>query len=180
MHQQAGLWLTVIILLGINLGLLWRQLKLTPRFYPTKSYVEAVMEKIWEKQLKKDPPLGTEMEELKDFRGTRVVIVIERCTDCIARTLKEWTEAVKWAGLPSLILVTRETEEQVRKVLKQWQIETEVVSDPGGEIAKNYNAFFTPRVYVLRDGRLVWKQEKRLAYVNPWSLVMEITGVSRR
>lgn len=33
-----------------------------------------------------------------------------------------------------------------------------VVPDADGEWAKRHNAYFTPRIYVLRDGKLWWTQ----------------------
>ena len=142
-----------------NLWMLGRQLGLsvTPR---SKSYLEILMEEIWQERLKGDPPLGTKIEALKDFKGFQVVIVIERCTDCVAGALKGWAEAIKMAGLSRLVLVTDNSKEQAQQVLKRWQIEAKIVTDIKGEIAKKLNAFFTPRAYIIEDGQLIWKQDK--------------------
>jgi len=154
MWRQVGLWLLVIGLLGANLWMLGRQLGLsvTPR---PKSYAEIVMQEIWQERLKGDPPLGTKIEVLKGFKGLRVVIVMERCTDCIVGILERWTEAIKMAKLSGLVLVTGDPREQAQQVLKRWQIEAEIVTDIKGEIAKKLNAFFTPRAYIVEDGQLI-------------------------
>lgn len=68
-------------------------------------------------------------------------------------------EVVKATGLPKMVLVTRDPVKEAKRVLHQWQIEAEIVTDPEGTIAQKLNAFFTPRVYAFEDGRLVWKQE---------------------
>ncbi|MFZ8854187.1 MAG: hypothetical protein ACO2PL_19105 [Armatimonadota bacterium] len=171
MWRQVGLWLLVIGLLGANLWMLGRQLGLsvTPR---PKSYAEIVMQEIWQERLKGDPPLGTKIEASKGFKGLRVVIAMERCTDCIAEVLKEWAEAIRIAGLPSLVLVTGDLKEQAQQVLKRWQIEAEIVTDRKGEIAKKLNAFFTPRAYVFKDAQLIWKQER--LNVTPHGVLVEV------
>lgn len=159
MGRQIWLWLLIIGLIGANLWTIGQQLGLSKVPRP-KSYTEMLMEESWQKRLKEDPPLGTEVKELKGFKGRRLVIVIERCTDCVARTLKEWAEAIREAGLPNLVLVTGDQKEQAQQVLKRWQIDAEIVTDPKGEIAKKLHAFFTPRAYAFEGGRLVWRQER--------------------
>jgi len=127
-----------------------------------KSWLEVVTEELWLERLKSDPPLGIEMASLKAFKGRRVVIVTERCTDCIAGTLKRWAEVVKGARLPKLVLVTGDPKEQAQQVLKRWQIEANIVTDPKGVITQKLNAFFMPRIYVFDEGRLIWKQDKKI------------------
>lgn len=104
--------------------------------------------------------MGTEISELKPFKGKRLVVVIERCTDCIAGALKSWSEVVKRSGLPKMVLVTGDKPEQARQVLDKWGIDVEVVSDLKGEIIKKLNVFFTPRIYVFKNGQLTWKQNR--------------------
>ncbi len=157
--QSALLTGTIVVLLLANLWVLGQQLGLPGAPRP-KPFAEAVMEEIWRERLKNDPPLGAEVTELKGLRGRRLVVVVERCTDCVAQTLKDWAEAAKEAQLPSLILVTGDKIEDAQRVLDRWRIEAELVSDPKGEIAKKLNAFFTPRAYAFEDSRLVWKQEQ--------------------
>lgn len=156
---EGILTVIVVLLLLANLWMLGRNLglSLSPR---PKSFLETVMEETWKKHLKEDPPLGTKVEELKSFKGKRLVIVIERCTDCVAEALKSWSEAVKRAGLPKMVLVTGDRPEQAKQVLDRWKIESDVVTDLKGEIAKKLHAFFTPRAYVFEDGRLIWKQDR--------------------
>ncbi len=157
--QNVLLTGVIVVLLLANLWVLGQQLGLQGGPRP-KPFAEAVMEEIWRERLKNDPPLGTEVTELKGFKGRRLVVVVERCTDCVAQILKDWAEAVKEARLPPLILVTGDKIEDARQVLDRWRIEARLVSDPKGEIAQKLNTLFTPRAYAFEDGRLVWKQEK--------------------
>lgn len=163
MRQEKGRrFLLAVVIIGLLLANLWmlgQQLGFSVAPRP-KSFIETMMEEMWQKKLKDDPPLGIEVTALKGFKGRRLVIIIERCTDCVARTLKGWAETVKAEGLPKMVLVTGDKEEQAKQVLDRWQIEAEVVSDPKGEIAKKLHAFFTPRAYAFEDGRLIWKQER--------------------
>ncbi len=151
----ANLWM-----LGANLGL-----SLAPRY---KSPLERMREEAWKELLQRDPPLGTEVAELKVFKGKRVVIVVDRCTDCGVRALKSWAEAVKGAGLPPRVLVTSERPEQVRQLLDRWQVDAEVLPDPKATIARKLHAFFTPRAYVVEDGRLTDKQDKFKVEPQEW------------
>jgi len=149
----------VVFLIAANLWILGRNLGLS--FSPrSKSFLEKVLEETWQKKLKNDPPLRTEITELKRFKGKRVVIVIERCTDCVAQSLRTWSEVVRRKRLPKLVLVTGDSLEQAKQVLNHWQLDVEIVLDPKGEIAKKLNAFFTPRVYGFEDGQLIWKQDR--------------------
>jgi len=161
MAAERVLMTLVIFLLIANLWMLGRQLGLTisPR-PPSPSYMEALMEEIWQKRLKDDPPLGTEVAPLRNLKGRRVVVVIERCTDCVVGKLKALLEAVKEKGLPKLVVVTGDEFEHAKRVLDSWKIEAEIVADTEGEVAKKLNAFFSPRVYIVEDGRILWKQEK--------------------
>ncbi|MEZ8221113.1 hypothetical protein GG496_001283 [Candidatus Fervidibacteria bacterium JGI MDM2 JNZ-1-D12] len=150
----------IVLLLVANLWMLGRNLGLSFSPQPPKSFLESVLEETWKKYLKGDPPLGTEISELKPFKGKRLVVVIERCTDCIAGALKSWSEVVKRSGLPKMVLVTGDKPEQARQVLDKWGIDVEVVSDLKGEIIKKLNVFFTPRIYVFKNGQLTWKQNR--------------------
>ncbi|MFA0761310.1 MAG: hypothetical protein HZLCBSQH_001416, partial [Candidatus Fervidibacterota bacterium] len=104
----------------------------------------------------------------------RIVIVTERCTDCIAGILKQWAEIVEGTGLPKLVLITGDPKEQALQVLKRWQIEADTVTDSKGEIGQKLRAFFTPRLYVFEGGRLIWKQDK--IRVNPDEVIKEVIG----
>jgi hypothetical protein len=76
----------------------------------------------------------------------------------VIRSLKVWEEITKAAGLPPMILVTKDPIEEVKKVLHQMEIKAEIISDPKGRLSQRLNAFFLPRVYAFENGRLVWKQ----------------------
>ncbi|MDW8028186.1 MAG: redoxin domain-containing protein [Armatimonadota bacterium] len=161
----------IVFLLIANFWMLGRNLGLSFSPQP-KSFLEAVMEETWKKHLKEDPPLGTEISELKPFKGKRVVIVIERCTDCVAQSLRAWSEAIKREGLPKLVLVTGDSEEQAKQVIEKWKIDAEIVSDKKGKIAKKLHAFFTPRAYAFENGRLIWKQEE--LGLKPLEMIREV------
>jgi hypothetical protein len=151
--------ITLVSLIVANAWMIGREMGLFVAPRP-KSWLEVVAEELWREQLKCDPPLGIEVAALKVFKGRRVVIVMERCTDCIAGTLKRWAEVVKEARLPKLVLVTSDSKEQAQQVLKRWQIEANIVTDPKGVIIQKLHAFFMPRTYAFKEGRLIWKQDK--------------------
>lgn len=149
----------IIILIGANLWVIGRN----HFFRPTTSlpsWAEEMYKAIYEKPFKKDPPLGLEVKVMKQYPGRRFVVVLERCTDCVAQTLKAWSEIVKALGLPNMIVVTQDNLKQATETLHRLGIEAEVIVDSGGKIAQKLNAFFTPRVYIFENGKLVWKQEK--------------------
>lgn len=148
----------IIVLVGANLWVVGREW--LPKKPPSQpEWYKELMEDIQRKPLENDPPLGTEIEAFKRFSGRRLVVVIERCTECVIRSLKTWAEVTKATGLPKMVLVTQDPVEEAKRTLSQWQIEAEIVTDPEGVIAQKLNAFITPRVYAFENGRLVWKQE---------------------
>lgn len=150
----------IVLLLIANLWMLGQSLGFYLHQPRAKSFLEALNEELWKKYLKQDPPLGIEVTELKPFKGRRLVIVIERCTDCVVQSLKVWDEVIKREGLPRLVLVTGDKKEEAEQVLERFKINADLVIDLKGEIAKKLNAFFIPRIYGFEDGKLVWKQEK--------------------
>ena len=161
----------IVLLLVANLWMLGQSLGLHFHKPKPKSFLEALNEELWKKYLKEDPILGTEIAELKPFKGRRLVIVIKRCTDCVAQSLKVLDEVIKREGLPKLVLVTGDRREEAEQVLKRFRIDAELVTDPKGKIAKKLHAFFTPRAYGFENGKLVWKQER--FGLKPFEMVRE-------
>lgn len=156
---QNFLYGLLILLAGANLWLLGKQTGLLnlPRPLPPSP----LSPKAWKEKLKEDPPLGIEVEMLKKFQGKRLLIVIDRCTDCVAPQVKAWSEVAKEMGLAPILLVTQDREERARGVLGRWEIEAKVLWDRKGALKKKLNAFFVPRAYLFEDGVLIWKQEEQ-------------------
>ncbi len=151
----VGLILFLIIANGLLIGRNWFPQK-PPS--PPKWWLE-MMKNLQQKPFENDPPLGIEVDTFKKFSGRRLVIVIDRCTECVLRTLKMWAEITKATGLPKMVIVTRNPLEEAKTILHRQKIEAEIVTDPQGSIAQKLNAFAPPRVYAFENGRLVWKQE---------------------
>jgi len=152
----------ILLLILANCYLLWRNLN--PNINPNSRlsnispWFKELMRSVYQEPFKHDHPLWIEIENLKGFTGRRLVVVIDRCTNCVIRSLKVWEEIIKAAGLPPTILVTKDPIEEVKKVLHQMEIKAEIISDPKGRLSQRLNAFFLPRVYAFENGRLVWKQ----------------------
>lgn len=156
----------IVLLVGANLWLMGRNwfpsthTSHTSQSSKLPEWFKQVMQAIQQEPYKRDPPLGTEIKAFKQFSGRRLVLVIDRCTECVARSLKVWAEVTKATGLPKMVLVTRDPLEEAKQALAKWKIKAEILSDPKGSIAEKLNAFFTPRVYAFQDGKLVWKQDR--------------------
>lgn len=166
----------VVALIGLVVANAWMIGRERGLFWALRppSWAEVMAEELWRERLKGDPSLGAQVPPLKAFKGRRIVIVTERCTDCIAGILKQWAEIVEGTGLPKLVLITGDPKEQALQVLKRWQIEADTVTDSKGEIGQKLRAFFTPRLYVFEGGRLIWKQDK--IRVNPDEVIKEVIG----
>jgi len=161
MAAEGALTTAIVALLIANAWMLVRQLGLIQASpHQPSSYMEAVMREIWEKRLKDDPPLGSELAPLRKFRGRCLVVVIERCTDCVIGKLKMLSEVAEKRGISRLVIITGDNRERAKQVLESCQIKAEIIVDPKGEFSKMLNAFFTPRAYIVENGKILWKQEE--------------------
>lgn len=113
---------------------------------------------VQQKPFENDPPLGIEIDTLKRFPGRRIVIVLDRCTECVLGTLKMWAEITKATELPKIVIVTKNPLKEAKRILHQNGIDAEIVTDYQGSITQKLNAFAPPRAYAFESGKLVWKQ----------------------
>ncbi|MFA0760382.1 MAG: hypothetical protein HZLCBSQH_000476 [Candidatus Fervidibacterota bacterium] len=145
----------LVIANGLLIGRNWLPQK-SPSS-PPKWWLE-IIKTIQQKPFENDSPLGIEIDALKRFPGRRLVIVLDRCTECVLGTLKMWAEITKATGLPKMVVVTKDSLEEAKRILRQHGIDAEVVTDYQGSISQKLNAFAPPRAYAFESGRLVWKQ----------------------
>ncbi len=177
------LWTVAALAVVVLGGLTVRSTSLQP----SPSFFDTLLTDLLQVPMQKDPPLGSLLSHLpaftnaplpKDFaKGKSIVLVIDRCTPCLLPELQGWATALASAGLPPMVLVTKNDVASVQKVLVEKDITADILSDPQGAMAANLNAFFTPRAYAFEKGRLVWKQEVvDIAPERATGEILQVTG----
>jgi peroxiredoxin len=125
----------------------------------------------------RDPPLGTRLPDVmknsahrgsgKEVSQARVVIfsgpVGSCCTGESTRIAQLFTDTIEAQVGPqnmSVVLVLQAEREAVQQFVKTRRFNFPVIADPDGKLAETYNAFWTPRAYILVNGHLRWIQKQ--------------------
>jgi peroxiredoxin len=125
----------------------------------------------------RDPALGTRLPDImhnntnrgsrKEVSQTRVVIfggpLGSCCTGESTRSAQLFTDTIKAQVGPrniGVVLVLHAQQEAVQQFVKTRRFNFPVIADPDGKLAETYNAFWTPRAYMLVNGHLRWIQKQ--------------------
>jgi len=146
------------IAVAVNVGLLFlliRSLWAVGFFSQPRSTVTAT----------NDPQLGSEipasLKPLLDADRPLVVVVFGQCSECTLRNLNGWVLMLdRWSDEVKGVIVVAEKEWVLRKWANEFGWKVPVLADERGDIQKQLNAYFLPRVYGFSpDGKLAWKQD---------------------
>jgi hypothetical protein len=155
--------------------------------YPYMARVQArfqlwAQQRQFARQLRQDPPVGARLPDAliskraasvreqgrKEMSAARLVVFGGPLSACCTRQSEGL--AHRLAGRVQqkvahqsveVVLVLQASAAAVREYAANQQLSLAVVADEDGFLAKAYNAFWTPRVYGLREGRLSWIQKEQ-------------------
>jgi peroxiredoxin len=125
----------------------------------------------------RDPLLGTRLTDVmrnsanggsgKEVSQARVVIFGGPLGSCctgestsIAQLFTDTINTQGGHGNIGVVLVLGAPHEAVQQFVKTRRLNFAVVADPEGKLAQTYNAFWTPRAYILVNGHLRWIQKQ--------------------
>lgn len=124
------------------------------------------------RSLAQDPPVGVRLPEPSVVcggpapeRGLSVVVfagVPSSCcgasTAAFAETLGRRIRGLSPEAARTLVVIVYQASPELARKHAPSAARVGVAADEHGELARSYNAFFLPRAYVLRQGRLQWAQ----------------------
>jgi len=144
-----------------------------PALYSVRAALhDALATRTYQRAIARDPAVGSRLpaaEHLRDVSGdhaTCIVLFVPAPTPCCAQDRWAWVrsvaQALKEAGLQdSIKVIVVVPEKRVAPDGRDREAPSyQCVLDPDGRVARAYNAFFRPRAYVLRDGCMIWKQDR--------------------
>jgi len=128
--------------------------------------------------LTQDPPLGTrlpdvlrnnkEAHERKGVSKAQIVVFGGPLSSCctrqsegVARSLASSVQQKVASQSVEVVLILQASATAVREYAANQQLNFVVTADEDGSLMRAYNAFWTPRVYGLKEGRLIWIQKKQ-------------------
>ena len=127
----------------------------------------ALSQKRFHEALKNDPYLGFPLgkvgiENLPEGELPILLVVLGRCEGCNENVVYDWAEMGKWETLRKavrFVLVLQEGTKKVEEIGEKAK-GVSLVADEKGEIVRRLNAFFVPRAYGFKSGKLVWVQRE--------------------
>ncbi|MCS6861666.1 MAG: hypothetical protein NZT92_15270 [Abditibacteriales bacterium] len=150
------------------------------------------------RQLRQDPPLGARLPDVlrsssaahgqKEVSKARIVVFGGPLSACctgesedVARVLADRMQQMGASQSVEGVLVLQASAGAVKGYAATQRLDFAVVADEDGSLARAYNAFWTPRVYGLVEGRLRWIQKAK--QVNAQEVVQAFSkgkGISSR
>lgn len=118
--------------------------------------------------LKKDPKPGSVLRlPTWDLNGKRLewdaineVLFVGDCNSCIRDKVERYIR-YRPASASKLVLVVRMNLQEAKLIRKSIGDKVSIVLDSDGELHRQWNAFFTPRWYVVSaQGKLIQKMER--------------------
>jgi hypothetical protein len=119
------------------------------------------------KAMKADPSLGIPLSVPLSQHLTRqkvenhdvFLVYVSDCAGCISADFPAYERQAAQHGL-QMAFLTSASEADGRRFNQTLKMDIPIVSDTSGKIRSTLNASWIGRCYVLRDGKLVWKQTK--------------------
>ena len=88
------------------------------------------------------------------------LLFIGPCAPCVTKDLRRWRAVSEQHPKANLIIVSRDTKQNIAKFIKKEKIPLPIFEDPNGALGKSFNAIWIPRAYqVGADGTLLWVQK---------------------
>lgn len=116
--------------------------------------------------MRNDPRIGQRIQQNPavrlpgmNERTPMLAVFIGTCSSCMAKDLRQW-ESVKTDSELNVMMVVRDSPQQVKAFWKEHGLTLPFTTDPQGNLHKVYNAIYVPRAYGIdAEGRLVWIQK---------------------
>ncbi|MCS6862568.1 MAG: peroxiredoxin family protein [Abditibacteriales bacterium] len=134
--------------------------------------------------MRHDPRLGAPAPPLPPDALTHflpnaptILIFVGACNSCQTRVLMDWQEIHdKWGGKLNIVAISRDTRENIETFRKYHKVLLPMLPDADGEIARQYNAVWTPRIYGVREGKVVYVQKDGPTAMLPEDIARRVAG----
>jgi hypothetical protein len=131
-----------------------------------------------------DPTVGATARDVSPT-AVRVIIFGGNLSSCCTGAVDEPTRHVcriaREAGgrQTGVVLVLHGSASAAQRFVKQYQAPYRVIADNDGRLADAYNAFWTPRAYVVAGGRLAWIQKQGPLDFNELAEALRAAGAAK-
>lgn len=124
-------------------------------------------------------PIGSLPHFLPD--APTILIFVGACNSCQMKALIDWQEIYgKWRGKLNIVAVSRDTWENIATFRKYHKAFIPMLPDADGKIARQYNAVWTPRIYGVREGKIVYVQKDQPTGMLPADIARWVAGTREK